>query len=260
MTIFFHELRQNRVAMIIWTAVLAFMLGLCVWLFPMLEDSMAELQKMIDQMGEFAALFGEQAGFTDFYGYFSMECVEILGIGGALFAGITAVSALAKEEKDHTAEFLLTHPVSRSQIVSEKLLAVTAEILLMDIVIAAVSAVSVIAMRINVDGMRLTLLFVAYTLLHLEIGFVCFGLSSCLKRGFVGIGLGTALLAYAINLISQINEKTDFLKNLTPFGFTDGAYLIEHSFLPPIPLVVGAAVSVGGILLAYLVYRKKDIA
>ena len=61
-----------------------------------------------------------------------MECYEILGLGGGLFAALTAIAALSKEEREHTAEFLLTHPVSRTRVVTEKLLAVILQVVLLN--------------------------------------------------------------------------------------------------------------------------------
>ncbi|MER2128192.1 ABC transporter permease subunit [Solibacillus sp.] len=37
----------------------------------------------------------------------------MLGLGGGFFAALLGISALADEEKNRTAEFLLTHPISR---------------------------------------------------------------------------------------------------------------------------------------------------
>ncbi len=44
-------------------------------------------------------------------------------------AALTGVLALCKEERGRTAEFLLTHPISRTRVVVEKWLAVTVQLL-----------------------------------------------------------------------------------------------------------------------------------
>ena len=54
-------------------------------------------------------------------GFYAVECGNILGLGGAFYAALCAATVLSKEEKDKTAEFLLTHPVSRVKIITEKL-------------------------------------------------------------------------------------------------------------------------------------------
>ena len=34
MTLFFHELRQSKLALIIWSAAISFMLGVCIIIYP----------------------------------------------------------------------------------------------------------------------------------------------------------------------------------------------------------------------------------
>ena len=133
MTIFLHELKLNKIALIIWSAAISFMLGICVIIYPEMSSQMGEISEMFADMGAFTTAFGmDQLNFGEFMGYFGIECGNVLGLGGALFAAIVGASALAKEEKDHTAEFLLTHPLSRTRIISEKLAAALAQILILN--------------------------------------------------------------------------------------------------------------------------------
>ena len=124
MTILKHEMRQGRNTLLIWTAAIGFLLAVCIFLFPEMESEMDEVSDAFSSMGSFSQAFGmDQVSFGTLLGFYSIECGNILGLGGALFAALCAVSMLSKEEKDHTGEFLLTHPVTRRRIVTEKLLA-----------------------------------------------------------------------------------------------------------------------------------------
>lgn len=79
---------------------------------------------LFDCMGSFTAAFGmDRLGFGTLVGFYAIECGNILGLGGAFFASLCAVNMLSKEERDRTAEFLLSHPVSRRRVVTEKLAA-----------------------------------------------------------------------------------------------------------------------------------------
>jgi hypothetical protein len=49
------------------------------------------------------------------------------------------------------------------------------------------------------------------------------------------------------------------MKYLTPFSYTDGSYIIEHTSLDWKYIGIGAAVSAASIAAAYRVYTKKDI-
>ena len=145
MTLFFHELKRGRISLIIWTVAIAFMLGVCIVIYPEMSSQMGEISEMFANMGSFSAAFGmDELNFGEFIGYFGVECGNVLGLGGAFFAAILGVSALAKEEKERTAELLLSHPISRARIITEKLLAVLSQILILNLVVAAVVTVIVI--------------------------------------------------------------------------------------------------------------------
>ena len=140
MTVFKLELRQGKTALIVWTAAIGFLLAVCVFLFPEMKGEMDTLTSVFASMGSFTAAFGmDRLSFGELSGFYAIECGNILGLGGAFFAALTAVNVLAKEEKDRTAEFLLTHPVCRGRVLAEKLCAVLAQITAMNAVLLALS-------------------------------------------------------------------------------------------------------------------------
>ena len=146
MTLLKHELRQGRSALCIWTAIIASMTALCVLIYPEIRDQMSAVSGMFSDMGVFSAAFGmDKLNFGEFLGFFGVECGNILGLGGSFFAALLGAQALAKEEKDGTAEFLLTHPISRSRILLQKLSALFLQIALLNLVVIGVVLLSVTA-------------------------------------------------------------------------------------------------------------------
>lgn len=193
MTIFKHELRQGRISLLIWMAAILSLMVICIFLYPEMEGEMADMGDLFSSMGSFTAAFGmDRLNFGEFLGFYGVECGNILGLGGAFFASLIAISALAKEEKEHTAEFLLTHPVKRSRIVTEKLCALLAQLLILNGVVLAFSALSTVLIGESPDWEKLLLLHLAYLLLQAELAAVCFGISAFLRRQGLGIGLGIA--------------------------------------------------------------------
>ena len=261
MTICKQELKNGRISLIIWSAIIAFLLAVCVFIYPELAEQMGELEEMFNNMGSFSDAFGMEA-LTEggFLGFFSLECAEMLGIGGALFAAILGIGMLSKEEQNGTAEFLLSHPIKRSRLISEKLLALVAQILIFNAAQVAVTALSILAIGEEVDVGKLALIFLSFLILHLEVAAISFGISSALRRGGIGIGLGIALLFYFVSLASGVSESLEFLKYLTPFSYTSGSYIIEHTSLEWKYIIIGAVLTAGSIIAAYAVYNKKDIS
>lgn len=220
MTLVKHELRQGRTAFLIWTAAIGFLLSVCIFLFPEMKGQMDSVNDVFASMGSFTAAFGmDRLNFGTLTGVYAVECGNVLGLGGAFYAALCAVGILSKEEKERTADFLLTHPVSRTRIITEKLIAVLIQITAMNIIIYALSVGSIAAVGEEIPWKEISLLHIAYYLLQLELAGICFGISAFLHRGSVGIGLGIAAVMYFLNLIANISETAEFLKYITPFGY-----------------------------------------
>ena len=261
MTIFRHELRQGRTALWIWTGSIGFLLAICVFLFPEMKGEMDAVSNLFSSMGSFTAAFGmDRLNFGTLVGYYAIECGNVLGLGGAFYAAICSVGILSKEEKEGTADFLLTHPISRSRVLAEKLLAVICQITVMNLTIWAISVASMLAIGEEIPWKELNLLHLAYYLMQLELAGICFGVSAFLRRGSVGVGLGIAALMYFLHLIANISDSASFLKYVTPFAFCDGADIVTSGSLDGAKLAVGAALFALGLAAAWLHYTKKDIS
>ncbi|MCI9486799.1 MAG: ABC transporter permease subunit [Lachnospiraceae bacterium] len=260
MTLLKHELRQGRSALCIWTAIIASMTALCVLIYPEIRDQMSAVSGMFSDMGVFSAAFGmDKLNFGEFLGFFGVECGNILGLGGSFFAALLGAQALAKEEKDGTAEFLLTHPISRSRILLQKLSALFLQIALLNLVVIGVVLLSVTAIGERPDPGTFPLLFLAYFLLQLETAAVCFGFSAFIRNGGASVGLGTAALFYFLNIVANLTKKAGFLKYVTPFGYAESADIITDRAINGRYLAVGMGLAVLGIAAAFLRYRRKDV-
>lgn len=201
----------------------------------------------------------DRLNFGTLIGFYAVECGNILGLGGAFYAALCAVGILSKEEKDKTAEFLLTHPVGRKRIITEKLIAVLIQITVLNIIIYALSVGSIAAVGETVPLKEISLLHLAYYLLQLELSGICFGISAFLRKGSAGLGLGIATVMYFLNLIANIADVAAFLKYITPFGYCEGADIVSNGRLNGVMVSVGAVIGIAGIIIAYLKYTKKDI-
>lgn len=260
MTLTKHELRQGKNALAIWTAAIAFLLVICVFMFPEMKGEMDDVSEMFASMGSFTEAFGmDRINFGTLIGFYAVECGNILGLGGAFFAALIAVTTLAKEEKERTAEFLLTHPVTRFHIVTEKLLAVILQIIILNVIVFVLSILSITAIGEDIPWREIYLLHLAYFLLQIELAGICFGISAFLHRGSLGIGLGIAAMMYFLNLIANISECAKFLKYLTPFGYCEGADIVTNGCLDTQFVLLGLTYAVIGIAAAYWQYCRKDI-
>ena len=261
MVIFNKELRTGTKGFVVWTAVIAMMLAVCVLIYPAMKDQMGQMNQMFANMGSFSEAFGMvQLNFGRLIGFYGVEAGNILGLGGGFFAAYIGITMLSKEERDHTAEFLLSHPVSRASIIGQKLASVFFQIILMNLIIFAFGVVSILAVGESLPLKELLLIHVSFLLLQLEIGSVCFGLSAFLCRGSIGIGLGGAALLYFMNIIINLSEKAEFLKYITPFAYAKPEDIIDGMALDWALVGLGVLYSLLFIALAFIKYGRKDIA
>lgn len=260
MTIVKHELRQGRTPLIIWTASIGFLLAVCVFLFPEIKGQMEGIGDVFSSMGKFTAAFGmDRLNFGTLIGFYAIECGNVLGIGGAFYAALCAAGMLSKEEKGRTAEFLLTHPVSRVRVTAEKLIAVLLQITMMNVIIYVVAIGSMLLISEEIPWKEVSLLHLAYYLLQVELAGICFGISAYARKGSTGIGLGIAAVMYFLNLIANITESVDFLKYITPFGYCEGADIVVNGGLDGRMTATGMVLCMAGIMAGFLKYGKKDI-
>lgn len=261
MVLFRHEWRQGRLSLAVWTGSIALLLAACLALFPEMKGEMAGLSETFASMGSFTAAFGmDRLSFGTLVGFYAIECGNVLGLGGAFFAALAGISALAKEEKERTAEFLLTHPLPRHRIVTAKLAAVLSQIAVLNAVVLAVALGTMAAIGEPIPWRELGLMHLAYFLMQVELACVCLGLSAFLRRGSLGIGLGLALTLYLLNLMANLTDRVAFLRRITPFAYCEGADIVNSGALDGGLLLLALAYAAVGLAAAYLWYDRKDIS
>lgn len=261
MTLIKHELKQGWKSLAIWTVAIGFFIVVCVFMYPEMESEMDSVSDMFSSMGTFTEAFGmDRLNFGTFIGFYSIECGNILGIGGAFFASLMAINILAKEEKERTAEFLLSHPVSRVQLITEKLTAVMVQIIIMNGIVFGMSLASIAVTGEKIPWEEICLLHLAFLLVQMELAGICFGISAFLRRSGLGIGLGIATIMYFLNIIANISESAEFLKYITPFGYAEGADIIANVGLDIKMVLPGMCFCVLGIAAGYWKYCRKDIS
>ena len=81
MTIFKAELRRGCKGFLIWSAAIAFMLVICVLMFPEIKGEMDSVSEMFANMGGFTQAFGmDRLDFGTFIGFYGVECGNILEV------------------------------------------------------------------------------------------------------------------------------------------------------------------------------------
>lgn len=260
MILFKHEMKQNSKTLMIWSLAVGLMCFVCILMFSEMKGMVGEMDEMFSSMGSFTKAFGmDQMSIGTIMGFYGIECANILGLGGAFLAALLSIAMLSKEESNRTAEFLLTNPISRVRVVTEKALSIVSQLVLFNIIVVLLSCIGFLILGEKVDWGNLFLFHLAELILQLQIVGICFGISAFIKRGSLGIGLGLATSFYFLNIIANISDKAEFLKYLTPYSYTEASDIFTNGTLEGKYLVIGILFGIIGYIVAYLKYTKKDI-
>lgn len=260
MVVYRQEMKQNRKTLLIWTLSVSFMSFICLLLFSEMKSMVGEMDEVFASMGNFTKAFGmDQMSMGTITGFYGIECGNILGIGGAFLASLLAINMLSKEEGSRTAEFLLTHPISRIRVITEKLLSIITQLAIFNIVFFLLSCIGIAILGEKVEWGHFLLYHVANYMLQLEIASICYGISAFIRRGSLGIGLGLAAMFYFLNIIANISDKAKLVKYLTPFSYTDASDILSIGKIDVNYLLIGIFLTLAGIVIAYIQYNSKDI-
>lgn len=260
MAVFCKELRGHTVGFLIWTAVIGGLMAVCVGLYPSMAGSVGDMSALFADMGDFSAAFGlDKLAFGTIMGFYGTECGNILGLGGAFFSALTAIGMLAGEEGGHTAEFLLTHPVSRTRVAAEKLAALAVMILGLNALCFACGAGGILAIGEEAEWSGLLRYHGALLLMQLEIGGLCFGLSALLRRSGFGLAMGLAVGLYFLGMLINLDEGLARLRFVTPYYYADAARVFAGEELAG-PVCTGCALGTLGAGFGLRWYGRKDIS
>ena len=260
MTLIKHELKKGYKSLAIWTLTIGFFVVICVLMFPEMKGEMEDVSEMFSSMGAFTQAFGmDKLNFGTLMGFYAIECGNILGLGGAFYAAILGITALAKEEKERTAEFLLSHPISRNKIITEKLIAIFIQIITMNVLVFFMSVISIVSINEEILWRELLLLHLSYFLVQIVLTGICFGISAFVRSSGIGAGIGLAITMYFINIVSNITDSVKNLKYITPFGFAEGADIMLNVDLDWNIVAINMFFSLVGVAVAYIKYINKDV-
>ena len=265
MNIYWRELSINRKAMLIWSVILAGLGILVIAFFPTIAQEAESIQQLMASMpkGLLAAFGMEQISMTDIMGYYATKQYTTLTLFGSIYAIMLASGVLSKEENEKTIEFLLSKPVSRSEIISAKLLSIVTIITVFNILITMVMYISLEIVKTTTFSIKVFLLLsLAALLLHITFASLGFLASVIIRRSqnVLPFSLGLVMVCYFLGIASVLSAKLDFLKYFSPFKYVDAVDIIVQQRINPQYLTIMLLINVLAVLLSYYLYKRKDFA
>jgi len=194
-------------------------------------------------------------GFYSFIFIFVQLCVAIQ----AANYGFGLVSI---EESEFTADFLLSKPVSRYQVLNSKLFAALSSLLLTDLVIWLSTFIAIVLFRGDRPYDAGTLVLILFSIVIFQLCFLSVGLVISLLvrrvRNVTPYALGLGFGTYVLNAFSGVIGDVK-LELLTPFKHFDPSYIIDNGALDTPLVLLNLAVSLLSLALSYWLYTRRDI-
>lgn len=264
MNIFRFEFKNNIRSMLMWglalSALVSIYLSVFASIFPELSVFMNYLENFPKEIVIAFGLDGLQ--MKDILGYFSFAFM-LVQLGICIQAANYGIGLVSIEERDMTADFLLTKPVSRVKILTIKVLAALSSLL---VTLAMVSVVTVIMVELNKgpEGYsHRSLGLLLFGLLMLQLFFFSLGLLVSLLlrkvRSVPPIAMSLVLGLYLLNAFGTSEDNLSVFAYITPFRHFEANAIIRLSRIEPSLLLTSVAVIVVCMLASYILYLRRDI-
>jgi ABC-2 type transport system permease protein len=239
-------------------AVIVF--GLAIWVcavYPSFRSSFADFELPAG----YEAFLGEAESLVSPAGFLSAEFFSWIP---ALWAGVAiaiGTAAIGGEESEGTLEILLAQPISRTRVLLEKSLALSA-----GLVVAIATAVPAFAIGLPLGDLgislwKLTVALGLVALAALVFLMLSMWLSTLLatRRQAALIASGALIAAYFVNTLGAAVPSIDPWRPLSPFYWSDASVVLTGGFswwrlavLIAMPLVLWA--------LTRWTFRRREIA
>jgi ABC-2 type transport system permease protein len=262
MNILWQELKFYRRSTIIWIVTLSVMVFGFLSIFRSFSADVEQAKHLLSAYPpQVLAALNLQVGiFFTIYGFFAY-LLTFIWLAGSIQAMNLGISVLSKEISGKTADFLLSKPVTRVKVLTEKLTAVFTLIVLTNtfFLISAYASAKFFSptsfdnkIFFLVGG---TLFFVQ--LVFLAIGFFL-GVVVPKIKTVAAYSLPIVFSFFIISAFGSVIGKKE-VDYVTPFKYFNASYIVDHSGYEPKYLWIIFGIIIFCVIGSYLIYLRKDI-
>lgn len=264
MNIYLFELKKYKKSILIWSlSVFAF-----VYMYMSFYPSFATDNVVVDAMlenypKEFLAAFGMNVGLpmSSVLGYFALtfSFVQLLL---AIQSSNYGFHILSVEERELTADFLLSKPVTRTKIIVSKFLAALTSLIIVNIATWVASISAVLTLNGGNDYEMNNLIVLLSTVVIFQLFFLSVGmLISVLVKKISSVLSYSMALSFGMYILTALSGILDskLLAFITPFShFNPNDILLNGSHeIGPVLLSVGIILL--SLTASYFLYLKRNI-
>jgi ABC-2 type transport system permease protein len=228
-------------------------------------ENQSKVMGMISLVPKGVLQFKGISNFNDLLsvlGFYAANNVIYMMVLGSIYAIVLSSNILLKEEYNKTAEFLLTKPLTRSEVFFSKLAVLFVNILLLNLVTTLAGFICLELFKNGDLSIKAFLILSLYTLLlNILFGSTGLFLSTVIKRPkpITTFCIGLVLILYFIYTLSKITENIAKLGYLSPFKYVNLDVINPAYRLDFVNLFYFIGISLVLLILSYRFYSRRDI-
>lgn len=262
MNIFWRELKALRRSLIIWSIAIFLMIVSSIGKFKAYAETGQSMNELLAQIpGSIKAVLGMgNFDLTKVSGFYGMLYLYLLLLA-TVHAALLGANIIAKEERDKTTEFLLVKPVSRTQIITAKLLAALFNIVVFNLV-TLVFSIALMGKYAKGEDITAEIGTLMVGMFILQLMFLLIGTATAAagRRPKSAASAATAILlvTFVISSLININGSLEPLQYLTPFAYFKAERLLGGGGFEPVFLLLSLAIIALLTVVTYVSYKKRD--
>lgn len=233
--------------------------------YPTFLGNQSKIMGMLSLIPKEALEFKGISNFSDLLsvlGFYAVNNIIYMMVLGSIYAIVLSSNIILKEEYNKTAEYLLTRPLTRSEIFISKLAVISINIIILNLITSGVGIIFIELVKKGSFSVSAFLILSLYTLLlNFLFGTTGLFLSTIVKRPkpITTFSIGLVIILYFIFTISKITASIEKLGYLSPFKYVDTNVIDKAYKLNPVNLVYFIGISLLLLILSYRIYLRKDI-
>jgi ABC-2 type transport system permease protein len=261
--IYRHEFRIRLKSVITWSLSLMALIGIFFSFFSVFADQAELLNQLMEKFPpELLTAFGmDRMDMSTVLGYYSLIFL-FAQLCLAIQAGNYGFGLVSIEESELTADFLLSKPVSRVQILTSKLLAALSSLTITNLVVWVSSFVFLGLFSGEREYELGTLILLLLSIIIFQLFFLSVGLVISLLvkrvRSVTPYSLGLGFGSYVLNAFSGMLGDVK-LELITPFKHLDAAYIVRNAAFDTPLVLLNVAISLISLAVSYWLYIRRDI-
>lgn len=264
MNIYLFELKMYKKSIIIWSISIPLWILFYMAFYPMIGADGIDFDAiMADFPKEFSAMFGinPDLPISSVLGYFSLT-FSMAQIPIAIQAANYGFSSLSIEERELTADFLLSKPVKRKRIIISKFLAAVTSLTIVNAFIWIASILSIYMFKGNKEVSLNYVFILLSSIIFFQLFFLSVGMmiSVAIKKvsSVLSFSMAFALGLYIVNSFSSI-FSSKILGIISPYSHFNPAYLLVEGHYNPLYTIISILIIIVSLLLSYYLYLNRNI-